>query len=251
MKIIFTIAFLFALNFNSLFASYNPELGRWLNRDPIAENGGVNVYTFVFNSPMQWYDDLGTAPKTATKTIQVKVYADDSVKKISQKTRDKVNAQVDRLKKALSACCKKFKIGCDTKVASSYDNKNVPGGDDYDPYTEQGQKNANNAMNESAKSRKDNEINVILTNYSMGKNVGGIGNPNGIIIPMRNLDKTTILPHETGHFTGYDKGDIDKGDHSSDTKNIMHDSIDRNDPSGESQKQPDECYCKKLSGKAK
>ncbi len=28
---------------------YNPELGRWINRDPIGERGGVNVYGFVGN----------------------------------------------------------------------------------------------------------------------------------------------------------------------------------------------------------
>lgn len=26
---------------------YNPEMGRWLNRDPIEEEGGLNLYGFV------------------------------------------------------------------------------------------------------------------------------------------------------------------------------------------------------------
>ena len=30
-------------------AHYDPAMGRWLNRDPIAENGGVNLYGFVGN----------------------------------------------------------------------------------------------------------------------------------------------------------------------------------------------------------
>jgi RHS repeat-associated protein len=29
---------------------YSPELGRWVNRDPIGEVGGVHVYCFVFNN---------------------------------------------------------------------------------------------------------------------------------------------------------------------------------------------------------
>ena len=37
---------------------YRPDLGRWLNRDPIEEEGGENVYCFVENSP-SWLVDLG------------------------------------------------------------------------------------------------------------------------------------------------------------------------------------------------
>ena len=38
---------------------YNPALGRWLNRDPINENGGVNLYGCVKNSPISIIDYLG------------------------------------------------------------------------------------------------------------------------------------------------------------------------------------------------
>ena len=38
---------------------YSPELGRWLNRDPIEEDGGYNLYVFVFNSPAYDVDVLG------------------------------------------------------------------------------------------------------------------------------------------------------------------------------------------------
>lgn len=31
---------------------YSPELGRWLNRDPIEEEGGLNLYAFVTNNPI-------------------------------------------------------------------------------------------------------------------------------------------------------------------------------------------------------
>lgn len=37
---------------------YRPDLGRWLNRDPIEEEGGENVYCFVENSP-SWLVDFG------------------------------------------------------------------------------------------------------------------------------------------------------------------------------------------------
>jgi len=38
---------------------YNPELGRWINRDPIGEEGGFNIYAFVKNNPFIGVDILG------------------------------------------------------------------------------------------------------------------------------------------------------------------------------------------------
>jgi hypothetical protein len=36
-------------------AFYNPQQGRWLSRDPIAERGGKNLYNFVGNVPIQTF----------------------------------------------------------------------------------------------------------------------------------------------------------------------------------------------------
>ena len=38
---------------------YSPALGRWLSRDPIEEQGGLNLYGFVNNDPVNAYDTLG------------------------------------------------------------------------------------------------------------------------------------------------------------------------------------------------
>lgn len=38
---------------------YSPELGRWLNRDPLGEEGGQNLYAFVRNSPTLFVDPFG------------------------------------------------------------------------------------------------------------------------------------------------------------------------------------------------
>ena len=40
-------------------AHYDPAMGRWLNRDPIAENGGVNLYGFVGNDGLDKWDIHG------------------------------------------------------------------------------------------------------------------------------------------------------------------------------------------------
>jgi len=38
---------------------YKADIGRWLGRDPIEEDGGVNLYGFVFNRPIWYTDRLG------------------------------------------------------------------------------------------------------------------------------------------------------------------------------------------------
>ncbi len=42
-----------------LYRFYDPALIRWLNRDPIGEEGGVNLYGFVGNDPANTIDPLG------------------------------------------------------------------------------------------------------------------------------------------------------------------------------------------------
>ena len=41
---------------------YNPSTGRFLNRDPLEEQGGMNIMTFVENCPLDKFDVLGRAP---------------------------------------------------------------------------------------------------------------------------------------------------------------------------------------------
>lgn len=41
------------------FRFYDPNLQRWLNRDPILENGGINLYRCLGNSPVNLTDPLG------------------------------------------------------------------------------------------------------------------------------------------------------------------------------------------------
>ncbi|WP_222427694.1 phospholipase effector Tle1 domain-containing protein [Desulfobotulus alkaliphilus] len=40
---------------------YAVELGRWASRDPIEEEGGINLYGFVGNDGLNWVDRLGLA----------------------------------------------------------------------------------------------------------------------------------------------------------------------------------------------
>jgi RHS repeat-associated protein len=45
--------------YNYGYRFYVPELGKWINRDPIGERGGVNLYGFVGNSTINKADYLG------------------------------------------------------------------------------------------------------------------------------------------------------------------------------------------------
>ena len=41
---------------------HKPKLGRWLSRDPLQEDGGVNLYVHAANTPTNVADSLGLAP---------------------------------------------------------------------------------------------------------------------------------------------------------------------------------------------
>jgi RHS repeat-associated protein len=41
---------------------YSPAMGRWLNRDPLGETGGINLYAFVQNDPVNLIDPDGLSP---------------------------------------------------------------------------------------------------------------------------------------------------------------------------------------------
>ena len=44
------------------FRFYSPGMGRWLNRDPIREMGGINLYAMVRNNPVNSVDEYGLIP---------------------------------------------------------------------------------------------------------------------------------------------------------------------------------------------
>jgi hypothetical protein len=58
---------------NSAQAHYDPNIGRWLSRDPIVERGGVNLYQFVGNDSVANWDYLGL--KNGPGTVESEFYA--------------------------------------------------------------------------------------------------------------------------------------------------------------------------------
>lgn len=58
----------------TLYRAYDSPTGRWPNRDPIAEWGGLNLYAYVGNDPVNYVDPLGLLgiiTTTAGTTIYV------------------------------------------------------------------------------------------------------------------------------------------------------------------------------------
>ena len=45
--------------YHYLYRAYSPSLARFITRDPIEEQGGVNLYCFVGNNPISYWDILG------------------------------------------------------------------------------------------------------------------------------------------------------------------------------------------------
>ena len=45
----------------TLFRAYDPNIGKWLSRDPIGVKGGINLYRYVGNNPITLTDPSGLA----------------------------------------------------------------------------------------------------------------------------------------------------------------------------------------------
>lgn len=59
MRWLLLVPVLLALFGSSAYGFYDASVGRWLNRDPIQESGGINLYQFSKNSPLEVIDLFG------------------------------------------------------------------------------------------------------------------------------------------------------------------------------------------------
>lgn len=53
----------------TLYRAYDPELGRWLSRDPAQESSGINLYAYVTGDPINAIDVLGLTGSLTIATI--------------------------------------------------------------------------------------------------------------------------------------------------------------------------------------
>ena len=86
------------------FRYYTPEMGRWLSRDPIGEEGGMNLYGFVGNDGVNWVDLLGLS--YYERQARGKLF--DKIRKAFEKT-EKVKNAVKKLLEVVEEMEEKFK----------------------------------------------------------------------------------------------------------------------------------------------
>jgi len=74
---VFALTMLVSASLQPLLAFYHPSEGRWLNRDPINEVGGINLYGFVRNSPIDKHDVHGLFGNCCNTSQQIEWYLAD------------------------------------------------------------------------------------------------------------------------------------------------------------------------------
>ncbi|MCP4591167.1 MAG: RHS repeat-associated core domain-containing protein [bacterium] len=83
---------------------YDPALGRFLQRDPIGIDGGLNVYAFVMNSPLAFVDPSGLSiddpPGWDNPTIPGGIAPAKKCSKLGQDIKDGAKKVVDAAKRA-------------------------------------------------------------------------------------------------------------------------------------------------------
>ena len=75
---------------------YRPDLGRWLNRDPIEEEGGENLYAFCINNPVVNVDMNGEKIRVEQSGTQITVVLNITIY-YANNIEKRANTDLDRI----------------------------------------------------------------------------------------------------------------------------------------------------------
>jgi uncharacterized protein RhaS with RHS repeats len=190
---------------------YDPNLQRWLTRDPIGEQGGNNLFEFVGNDAVNYVDPLGYA------NITLNVNWGQGLR--TPADRHRLQQNMDQLRNEISKCCQQYTIACGVTVSAQQ------GGNDGVPVN----------MVDQSQILSGNP-NFIAHGSAEGPVNWRINYPN---------QYSTVLSHELGHVGGYtDPKNTKDPVHSPNSDNLMY-------PINNGATGVDRCYCQSISKLAK
>ena len=96
-------------------AHYDPAMGRWLNRDPISENGGANLYGFVGNDGVTSYDVLGNIKYIIPGALDTDVSKTKDIGELSLEIETVSNCTMSKDKECTSSSGMSFSIKIEYK----------------------------------------------------------------------------------------------------------------------------------------
>ena len=105
-------------------AFYDPQIGRWINRDPIAENGGENLYVFVTNDSSNYVDVMGLKPGKDGGSTDLQTVADRIAKIAASKDCNCENPTA--VKQAAADLQQKLKTLWENNYDPKHDNDRDP-----------------------------------------------------------------------------------------------------------------------------
>ena len=98
---------------------YSPDLGRWISRDPMGEDGGVNPYSFLSNCSLWLVDYLGMAPTIPVSVTYDPVTGSSTMTAREDRTRPPKTPKIPKTyccydktyDRGTECCCKKGVLG--------------------------------------------------------------------------------------------------------------------------------------------
>ncbi len=100
------------------FRAYSPTLGRWIQEDPIEEQGGNNLYAFVGNNPVNRWDNWGLWLPSRHKSITKNAFA-----RILMTTISDSNLKSEKVKEKLIEIVKTANVDTDSNSTTKSDQR--------------------------------------------------------------------------------------------------------------------------------